>query len=240
MNTLAPAPGRKGPLARLARWSVAHRRIVFLTWVALLVGAGIVSSSIGTRYATNFSLPGSESQRALDMLKRDFPAQAGDSDQIVLHARGGKVTDPAVRARVAPVLEQISRLPHVTSVTSPFTAAGAKGVSRDGTIAFATVTFDERSNELPKAAIKNVIAAGEPSRSDNLQVHFGGQAIQQVQQPSLGPATSVGLVAAIVVLLITFGSLIAMGLPIVTALLGLGTGIGVIGLASQVLDMPDV
>ena len=240
MNTLAPAPGRKGPLARLARWSVAHRRIVFLTWVALLVGAGIVSSSIGTRYATNFSLPGSESQRALDMLKRDFPAQAGDSDQIVLHARGGKVTDPAVRARVAPVLERISRLPHVTSVTSPFTAAGAKGVSRDGTIAFATVTFDERSNELPKAAIKNVIAAGEQLRSDNLQVEFGGQAIQQVQQPSLGPATSVGLVAAIVVLLITFGSLIAMGLPIVTALLGLGTGIGVIGLASQVLDMPDV
>src|SRR3954469_25713003 len=239
MNTLASAPGRKGPLARLARWSIAHRRIVLLTWVALLIGAGVVSASIGTRYATDFSLPGSESQRALDMLKRDFPAQAGDSDQIVLAARSGKVTDPAVRAKVAPVLERISHMPHVTGVTSPF-AAGAKGVSSNGRIAFATVTFDERANELPKAAVKRVIDAGEQLRSGTLQVEFGGQAIQQVQEPSLGPATSVGLLAAIIVLLITFGSLIAMGLPIVTALLGLGTGIGAIGLASQVLDMPDV
>src|SRR4051794_4133657 len=240
MNTLASAPGRKGPLARLARWSIAHRRIVLLTWVALLIGAGVVSASIGTRYATDFSLPGSDSQRALDMLKRDFPAQAGDSDQIVLHARSGKVTDPAVKAAVAPALERISRLPHVTSVTSPYTTAGAKSVSRDGTIAFATVTFDERANDLPKAAVNRVIHTGEKLRTGSLQVEFGGEAIQQVQQPSLGPATSVGLLAAIVVLLLTFGSLIAMGLPIVTALLGLGTGVGVIGLASQVLDMPDV
>jgi putative drug exporter of the RND superfamily len=240
MSTLAPAPGRKGPLARLARWSIAHRRIVLLTWVALLIGAGVVSTSIGTRYATDFSLPGSESQRALDMLKRDFPAQAGDSDQIVLASPRGKVTDPAVKARVAPALERISHLPHVTGVTSPYTAAGAKGVSRDGTIAFATVTFDQRANELPKAAIRRVIDSGEELRSGTLQVEFGGEAIQQVQEPSLGPATTVGLLAAIVVLLLTFGSLIAMGLPIVTALLGLGTGVGVIGLASQVLDMPDV
>src|SRR5882724_460605 len=98
MPTLTPAPGRTGPLARLARSSIRHRRLVLATWVALLVGAGIVSSTVGTRYSTDFSLPGSESQRALDMLKRDFPAQAGDSDQIVVHARSGKVTDSAVRA----------------------------------------------------------------------------------------------------------------------------------------------
>jgi RND superfamily putative drug exporter len=227
-------------LARLARWSIAHRRIVLLVWVALLVGAGIVSSSVGTRYATDFSLPGSESQRALDMLKRDFPAQAGDSDQIVFHARSGKVTDAAVRADVQPVLDRISHLPHVTGVTSPYSSGGAKQVSSDGRIAFATVTFDQRANELPKSAVKRVMSAGEELRSKSLQVEFGGQAIQQVQEPSLGAATTVGLLAAIIVLLITFGSLIAMGLPIVTALLGLGTGIGVIGLASQVLDMPDV
>ena len=228
MDTLAPAPGRKGPLARLARRCIAHRRIVVVTWIALLVGAGVVSSSIGTRYATNFSLPGSESQRALDMLQRDFPAQAGDSDQIVFHARSGKVTDPAVRAQVAPVLERISHLPHVTSVTSPFTPAGAKGVSRDGTIAFATVTFDERSNELPKSSINNVINAGEQLRSDRLQVEFGGQAIQQVQQPSFGPGTGVGLVAAIVVLLLTFGSLVAASLPLIATMLALGCAIGLI------------
>ena len=227
-------------LARLARLSIAHRRAVILTWVALLVGAGIVVSSVGTRYATDFSLPGSESQRALDMLKRDFPAQAGDSDQIVLHARAGKVTDAAVRSSVAPMLAKVAKLPHVTSVTSPYSAAGAKAVSKDGSIAFATVNFDQRANELPDAAVKRVISTAEAARSPGLQVELGGQAIQQVQRPALGAATSVGIVAAIIILLITFGSLIAAGLPILTALLGLGTGVGVIGLASQVLDMPDV
>ena len=227
-------------LARLARLSIAHRRAVILTWVALLVGAGIVVSSVGTRYATDFSLPGSDSQRALDMLKRDFPAQAGDSDQIVLHARSGKVTDAAVRSSVAPMLAKVARLPHVTSVTSPYSAAGAKAVSKDGSIAFATVNFDQRANELPDAAVKRVISTAEAARSQGLQVELGGQAIQQVQRPALGAATTVGIVAAIIILLITFGSLIAAGLPILTALLGLGTGVGVIGLASQVLDMPDV
>jgi putative drug exporter of the RND superfamily len=240
MSTATAAPGRKGPLARVARWSIAHRWIVLAIWVGLLVGAGVVSSAVGTRYSTNFSLPGSESQRALDVLQRDFPAQAGDSDQIVLHARTDKITDPAVRARVAPMLAEVERLPHVTSVVSPYSAAGSKAVSRDGQIAFATVNFDERSNELPTAAVKRVISTAKSARSDQLQVELGGQAIQQVQQPSLGAPTAVGLMAAIVVLLITFGSMLAAGLPILTALLGLGTGVGVIGLASQVLDMPDV
>src|SRR5437016_5618715 len=129
MSTLTAPPERTGPLARVARWSIEHRRMVFVTWVALLVAAGVVSSSIGTRYATDFSLPGSESQRALDMLKRDFPAQAGDSDQIVLHAKSGKVTDAQVRARVTPVLARIAKLPHVTGVTSPYAAGGARTVS---------------------------------------------------------------------------------------------------------------
>jgi RND superfamily putative drug exporter len=240
MSTLTRTPGRKGPLARVACWAIDHRRSVLLSWVALLVGAGIVASSVGTRYATDFSLPGSDSQRAVDMLKRDFPSQAGDSDQIVLHARGGKVTDAAVRAEVAPVLARIARLPHVTGVTSPYTPAGAKDVSKDGRIAFATVTFDQRANQLPDAAVKRVVSTAESARSATLQVELGGQAIQQVQRPSFGAATAVGILGAIVVLLMTFGSLLSAGLPLVTALLGLGTGLGVIGLASQVLDMPDV
>jgi putative drug exporter of the RND superfamily len=227
-------------LARVARFSIAHRRTVLLTWVALLVGAGLIAGTVGTRYATDFSLPGSESQRALDMLKSDFPAQAGDSDQIVLHARDGRVTDAALRSNVEPMLAKVARLPHVTSVTSPYSAAGAKAVSKDGSIAFATVTFDQRANELPDAAVKRVISTAEAVRSPALQVELGGQAIQQVQRPALGAATTVGIVAAIIVLLITFGSLLAAGLPIVTALLGLGTGVGVIAVASQVLDMPDV
>ena len=111
-------------------------------------------------------------------------------------------------------------------------------MSRDGTIGFATVNFDERADALPKAAVEKVITTAESTRSATLDVQLGGQAIDQAQQASLGFATVVGIAAAILILLISFGSFSAMGLPIATALLGLGAGIGVINLASHVIDMP--
>jgi RND superfamily putative drug exporter len=229
---------RRGIVARVGVWAAAHRRAVPLIWLVLLIGALGVSGAVGTKFANNFSLPGTESQRAADLLKRDFPAQAGDSDQIVFAVRQGAVTDAAVRARVAPMLARVARLPHVTGVTSPY-SAGVKTISADGKIAFATVTFDERANILPASATERVIAAAKGAGSARLQVALGGQAIEQVQKPALGAATAIGLLAAVIVLLITFGSFIAMGLPIITALLGLGTGIGLAGLASQVIDMPN-
>ena len=236
-----PAPsGGRSPLARLARWATQHKRTVVLGWIAVLVVATGVSNAVGTHFTNNFSLGGTESQRASDLLQRDFPAQAGDEDAIVLHARQGKVTDAAVRQHVEPVLAKVAELPHVTGVRSPYDKGGAEQVSRDGTIAFASVTFDQRANALEKADIKRVISTAETARSDRLQVELGGQAIQQAQEVSLGFATLIGLVAAIIVLIITFGSFIAMGLPIVTALLGLGTGIALTGVASHLIDMPDI
>src|SRR5581483_11419844 len=106
------------------------------------------------------------------------------------------------------------------------------------TIGFATVNFDERANALPKAAVDRVITAAESGRSATLQVELGGQAVEQAQQAPLGFATIVGIAAAIVILLISFGSFSAMVLPIATALLGLIAGLGVINLASHVIDMP--
>jgi putative drug exporter of the RND superfamily len=239
MSTQAADPPRTSLLARVARFSISHRRSVLLGWLGVLVVAIILSGAVGTRYASNFSLPGTDSQRATDLLKRDFPAQAGDVDQIVLHTSRGKVDDPAARARVAPMLARVSRLPHVTGVQSPYAPGGGKAISRDGRIAFATVTFDERANDLTKSDVQRVISTAQAARAPGLEVELGGQGIEQAQQPSFGFASAVGLLAAIVVLLITFGSLVAMGLPIVTALFGLGTGVGLIALGSQVIDMPD-
>jgi RND superfamily putative drug exporter len=238
MSATEATPERRGIVARVGVWAAAHRRAVPLIWLVLLIGALGISGAVGTKFANNFSLPGTESQRAADLLKRDFPAQAGDSDQIVFAARQGAVDDAAVRARVAPMLARVARLPHVTGVTSPY-SAGVKTISADGKIAFATVTFDERANILPASATERVIAVAKDAGSPQLQVALGGQAIEQVQKPALGAATAIGLLAAVIVLLITFGSFIAMGLPIITALLGLGTGIGIAGLASQVIDMPN-
>ena len=229
----------QGIVARMGRWAAAHRRTVLVGWIVLLLGAFGISKVVGSNISNNFSLKGTESQRAIDLLKRDFPAQSGDSDQVVLHALRGRVTDPAIRARVVPMLAQIARLPHVSAVVSPYSPAGAHSVSSDGSIAFATVDFDQRANVLPKPAIDRVIAAAGGARSPQLEVQLGGQAIEQAQRVSLGLATAVGLIAAMVVLLVTFGSLLAMGLPILTALLGLGTAISLAGLASQVIQTPD-
>jgi RND superfamily putative drug exporter len=238
MSATEATTERRGIVARIGSWAATHRRAVPLIWLVLLIGALGISGAVGTKFANNFSLPGTESQRAADLLKRDFPAQAGDSDQIVFAVRQGGVSDAAVRARVAPMLARVARLPHVTGVTSPYTT-GVKTISADGKIAFATVTFDQRANILPASATERVIAVAKSAGSPQLQVALGGQAIEQVQKPALGAATVIGLLAAVIVLLITFGSFIAMGLPIITALLGLGTGIGLAGLASQVIDMPN-
>src|SRR3981189_2309344 len=239
MSAMTPQNPRLGIVARLGDWAAGHRRIVVLGWIVALVGALGVSSAVGTNYGNSFSLKGTDSQRAVDLLKRNFPAQSGGSDQIVLHARSGSVTAPAVKARVAPVLAQIAQLPHVSGVVSPYSRAGAHDVSRDGQIAFATVNFDQRANVLPKAAVERVISVAHTARSPQLDVQLGGQAIEQTERVSLGATTAVGLVAAMIVLLVTFGSALAMGLPILTALLGLGTAIGLAGLASQVITTPD-
>jgi len=137
------------------------------------------------------------------------------------------------------MLASITGLPHVTGVVSPFDPKAGRRISKDDTIGFATVSFDRRANVLPVSAIKKVIARAESIRSSGLEVELGGQAIEQTQFAAPSTTTGIGVLAAIVVLLISFGSFLAMGLPIVTALFGLGTGIGLIGLGTHVLGMPN-
>jgi uncharacterized membrane protein YdfJ with MMPL/SSD domain len=197
-------------MLRLTRWTMAHRRLVAVGWVVAAIAILAISSSVGTRKANSFSLPNTGSQRALDLLTSHFPAQAGDSDQIVFHARAGTLRDPAIHGTVTAAVDRVSKLPHVTAVASPY-SAGSRAISPSGTIGFATVTFDKRANELPKAAIQRVIDSAQSVRSPALQVELGGQAIEQAQQAGLGFATAVGIAAAIVILLISFGSVLAMG-----------------------------
>ena len=222
----------------IARWTIAHRRIVLVGWLVAAIGIFAVAGSVGKKTASDFTLPGTGSQHAVDLLHSRFAAQAGDADQVVFHARAGSLSSSADRATIQATLARIARLPHVTSVVSPY-ASGADAISRDGTIGFATVTFDKRANALSKGSVDRVIKTAEAARSSSLQVELGGQAIEQAQQASLGFATVVGIAAAIIILLLSFGSFSAMGLPIATALFGLGAGVGVITLASHVVEMPD-
>ncbi|HEY7961394.1 MAG TPA: MMPL family transporter [Solirubrobacteraceae bacterium] len=227
-------------MLKLARWCTTHRLYVVLGWVALIVAVNVLAQSAGTRYSNNFTLPNSDTQRAGDLLQRSFPSQAGDRDTIVFRTAAGSVADPAVRARMSRAFAQIAKLPHVAGVLSPYAGAAAgRAISADGRVAFATVVFDQKANTLPKNAAKPVIAVAQSARRPGLQVELGGQAIEQTQQPGFALSTAIGLFAAIVVLLLTFGSLVAMGLPILTALFGLGTGLGLIALFTHVFDTPD-
>jgi RND superfamily putative drug exporter len=239
MTTSQMQQEHRGPLARIARWSATHRKTVLVGWLVALVAVMGVSNAIGTNYANSSSSGNTDSQRATDLLKRSFPAQSGDTDQIVFHATDGKVTDSQVRSRVAPMLAKVATLPHVTGVVSPYTKGGADQVSADGTIGFAQVNFDQQGFDVSTPDAKRVISVAQDASSPQVQVELGGQAIQQAEQPALGTATGIGLVAAIIILLITFGSVVAMGLPIATALLGLGTGVGLIAIGTHLIDMPD-
>jgi RND superfamily putative drug exporter len=222
----------------LARWCSDHRRVVVVLWLTVLIGVSVAWQSVGSAYSNNFSLGNTGSQHAIDLLKSRFPAQSGDRDQIVIKADQG-IKDAAVRARIEPMLAEVSKLPHVTQVVSPYSPQGQAQVSRDGKIAFASVVFDERSDLLPLSAIKKVISTAQDARAPGIKVELGGQAIQQTEVASPGSLTGIGVLAAVVVLLVSFGSFLAMGLPIVTALFGLGTGAALIGLGTHVVDMAD-
>ena len=131
----------------------------------------------------------------------------------------------------------VAHLPHVVSVVDPFHAANA--ISRDGAIGFATLTFDKRGDALPKSATKRVVRAARATAAPGFQVELGGYAIEQTELPTLGAATAIGIVAAMVILFLSFGSFLAMALPIICALFGLGTSMGLIAGLTHVLSTPD-
>jgi putative drug exporter of the RND superfamily len=240
MSTDVRRRGRPlGVVARIAAWTTRHRGRVLLAGVIVLVVAVALFKSAGNDFSNSLTLPGTQSQAAVNALQRDFPQRAGDQDQIVFATAHGSVTSAATKARIASALTQVTHLPHVVSVASPYTSAGAHQISPDHTVAFATVTFDEQARSLPVAAINKVISTAQAAHTGSLQVELGGQAIEHAKKPSLGSATLIGLLAAMIILLITFGSFIAMGLPIITALLGLGVGISLAGLISHVTQIPD-
>jgi len=222
----------------LARWSMTHRRTVVALWLVVLVGSlGGLSSGVGSHFSDSATLPGTGSQRASDLLSSRFPAQAGDTDQIVFRARTGRLSDPFARTAIEAMLARVARLPHVTGVVSPY-APGARAISPGGTIGFATVSFDQQGNLLPIAAIDRVVSVARSIDSTRLEVELGGDAIEQTVPAGVGAATAIAIGAAMIVLLLSFGSLLAMSLPILTALFGLGASTGLIAVVTHLVNTP--
>jgi RND superfamily putative drug exporter len=224
----------------LSRWCIAHRRWVVAGWITLAVATTLIASAVGRQYANNFSLPGTEAQRVVNLLGREFKAQSGDVDTIVFHSSRGSVDAANVRATITPLLDRVSRMAKVVSVISPYSSAGAVEVSRDRSTAFATINYSKRANQLPDKTGQPVLTAINAVKLPGLTLAAGGQVIEQAEGFSIGPATTVGVVAAMVILLLTFGSLVGAGMPLVTAGLGLITGIALVGLATHITSMSNV
>ena len=227
-------------MRRLAAWCVRHRRITVLGWIGILVVCALAAGAAGATFKSNFDLPSSDSQRALDLLKTRFPGQSGDNATIVFHTTPGPVTQPAVRARIQAMFARVATLPHVRGVVSPYApgrAGGGAAIAPEGHTAFGTVQFDRRAIDLPKAAVLRVIDTARGAGGNGIQVELGGTTIQNAQRTDRqGASEGIALLAAIVILLLTFGSVVAMGLPIITALVALGTGLSLVTLATHVFD----
>jgi RND superfamily putative drug exporter len=234
-----PSPSRQpSRFVRLAHVCNRHRWRTFLVWLLALVVIQVIAASVGVKQISNFRLPGTESQRAYDLLAEHFPAAKGDTDQLVLRARSGTLNDPANKGRIEAALKKVADANSVASVQSPFSEGGQ--ITKDGRLGVATINYEKSTNDIKPDVLEKVENAAFTARSPQLQVEHGGPGAEVVRfTNSQGPSEFVGVFAAAIVLLITFGSLVAAGLPLIATLLALGTSLGVITLISHVVDTPD-
>jgi RND superfamily putative drug exporter len=222
-------------LRRVASWCYRRRRLVVGAWIVALFGISVLGSTVGGDLLKTFSLPGTESQRAFDVLGKDFQRK-GDTGDLVFKVKGtGDVRSPEVRQEIRPVFDELRKQPHVVSVTTPYQSEGARFISSDGKIAYAEILFDVQSNDVPIDLAKHMRAIAKDANSSHLQVELGGYMFTDQTQPA---SEAIGVLAAVFILLIAFGSLLAMGLPIMTALFGIGIGLALVNLLARVFDVP--
>jgi len=225
-------------MTSLASWCARHRRVVVVIWLLVLLVSTGVARAVGSAYTNNFSLPDTQSTRALSLLQSSAPAQSGDREQVVFHTTGtSRVTDPDIQQRIESALARIRGVPDVSSVVGPFGAVSATQVSHDQRTAFTQVTFDKLGQNVPIGVARHFVSTAQAAASGSLQVSVSGQLAEETDKQSFG-GTLPGVILAGIVLYLVFGSVYAMLLPLLSALASLGTAIGVIELLSHVLKMP--
>jgi RND superfamily putative drug exporter len=220
-------------LQRLGRASFRRRRLVLAVWLGLFAAVAGGALTADGSFTANFSIPGTESQKAIDLLNERVPATAGATGRVVIAAPKGERLTGQARADAQATLRKIARGPGVVSVSDPFKTGT---VSKDGRIAYAQLTFKEPANGLTATERVPIVAAAEQASDDGLQVGITGDAAPQTESAG-GGGEAVGIVIALVILLITFGAIVAAGMPLLTAVLGVGIGLTGIMAASAVFDL---
>lgn len=226
-----------GLLVRLSRAAVRHRWAVLAAWVVVAGALGFLSLAFGGRFVDTFTIPGTESQKATNILEERFPSRAGDTAQLVFDSEEG-VRSPEARAEIGGVISKARELPGVTGVSSPFEVPGA--ISEDGNIAYATLQYDVQAAEVEEESVDELTELADSADGGGLTVEVGGQVVSTSEIVTPRESEVVGVAAAAVILLLAFGSVVAMGLPILTALTGLGTGVLIITLVARFTDLSTV
>ncbi|WP_426569336.1 MMPL family transporter [Streptomyces canus] len=222
-------------LYKLGRLAFRRRHFVALIWVALLTLAGVGAASAPTAGNTSFSIPGTEAQKAFDLLEERFPGMSADgaTARVVFKAPAGeKMTDAAHKATVEKTVEELSDGSEVASVTDPYTG---QAVSKDGTIAYASVKYEVSGMELEESSREALKDAANEAQDAGLTVEIGGDALNVT--PETGTTEIIGIAVAAVVLVVTFGSLLAAGMPLLTAIIGVGIGVSTITALANTLDL---
>jgi len=228
-------------LLRLGEWSANRRRLVLGVWVVAVVAILVASGASGNKLNDEFRVPGAESQEALDILEAEFPAAAGADINVVIAAPvGEKVTDERFADGIQDATSSFVALPSAVAVASPLDETGVGQLSADQTIAYFRIEYEQIATDLGIEGVELVEAAAEPMVAAGLQVEFNGPLIEQNEQPEGKLAEAIGILAAVIILLISFGSLVAMGFPILLAIVSVSTTVALCTLAAGVVDVPTV
>src|SRR5437764_9318562 len=230
-----------GVLYRLARFCVRHRFAVLVLWLLVAVALVVVSQHLGDNTNDNSSLPGTNSQQATDALSKPFPDQANGTSPIVLHVSNGKLTDSKYAGAVNQAAADVAKAPDVASVVNPLTSQGASALSKDQATGYLSMTLSVNPGQLSAGDAQTIInAAAKPAQAAGIQVETGGQLGAKVSTPSTETSELIGIIAAIVILTLTFGTVVAMLLPIVTAVLALASTPSIITILSHAIPVSTV
>jgi putative drug exporter of the RND superfamily len=227
-------------LNRIAVFSARHRALVIGLWVAVLVALGVVSHAAGTKYSSSATVAGSDSAAATDVMARSFSEQLPDSSPIVFHTDTGKLTDSKHKDTVEASLKALSQDEQVASVTNPL-EKDSTTMSRDGRTAYATVLPATSLGDLSVPEAEEILdTAAAPAEGTDIQVEAGGQLGDKITEADAHSSEIVGIAVAMLILLIVFGTVTAMVLPIAVAIFGLICGLSIITLFGHVAEVPDV
>ncbi len=227
-------------LYSIGRHCVRFRFVVLPVWVAILIVTVLLANHFGRNTSNDLTLPGTGSTNAQNLLDAHLPKQANGTNPVVMQAPNGKLTSSANSKVVKDTVASLKKAPHVTKAVSPLSSQGAAYLSKDEKIGYISVTIGLSQSDLTEAQAQTIIDHESPAVDANFQVANGGYLGNAVSKPDVESSELVGIVAAIIILIFTFGTLTAMSLPILTALVGVGTGLALIGLLGHGIAVPTV